>query len=483
MEIKDYTLGDFQKAYREGELKPAEVIADLWKRAEKIDPEIKAMVRMIKEPPNEFGKPGGSPLWGVPYAAKENILTKGLETTACSNILKGFTAPFSATGIKRIEAKGSVLMGKTNCDAFAHGVSTENSDFFMTRNPWDLDRVAGGSSGGSAAAVAAGMVPFALGTDTGGSVRQPAAFCGVVGMKPTYGRVSRYGLMAMASSTDVLGVVARTVKDAATVVEAIAGDDRMDATCSQLLVSEYPDKLDEMDYTKIKIGVPREMIEGMDEEVRPVLETAIAHLEDLGAKLVEVELTQAKYSIPAYYQVVSAEISSNLARYDGIKYGYAWDGQVESLDEFYRKTRGTGFGAEAKRRIFLGTFALSSGYIDEYYAKATQVRNKIRDEFKELYKKVDYLAMPMTPGLPFKAGEKSDDPLKMYLEDYYTAPTSLAGLPAISVPCGFAQPAGGGKDLPVGMQVVGNYFDEVGLFQLAYGYEQAEGWYKKRPKW
>lgn len=482
MELNDYTLDDFAAGYRSGELEPREVAAEFWQRAKKIDPEIKAMVRMIEDPPSEFGEPQGA-LWGVPYAAKENILTKGLETTACSNILKGFVAPFSATGIKKIEAEGAILLGKTNCDAFAHGSSTENSDFFVSRNPWDLERVPGGSSGGSAAAVAAGMVPFALGTDTGGSVRQPAAFCGVVGLKPTYGRVSRYGLMAMASSTDVLGVITRTVKDAATVLRTMAGVDRRDATTSELLVSEYPDRLDEMDYSKIKVGVPREMIDGVDAEMKPVLEKAVAHLENLGVELLDIDLEMAKYSIPAYYQVVSAEISSNLARFDGIKYGYAWDGRAESLAEFYRKTRGSGFGREAKRRIFLGTFALSSGYVDEYYTKGTQVRNKIKEEFKEVFKKVNYLAMPMTPGLPFKIGEKSEDPLKMYLEDYYTVPISLSGLPAISVPCGFAIPLDGDKELPVGMQLVGNYFDEVGLFQLAHGYEQLEGWFKQRPKW
>ena len=399
-------------------------------------------------------------LTGIPYLAKDNYLTKGVRTTAASKILENYIAPYDATVIKRLREAGAVLLGKTNLDEFAHGSSTENSAFGVVKNPHDVSRVAGGSSGGSAAAVAANMCLFALGSDTSGSIRCPASFCGVVGLKPTYGRASRFGIVAMTSSTDVPGPLAKTAADAAFVQQIISGHDKNDFTTVERAVPDFsPDVAS--DVAGLKIGVPDEFfISEMDQAVAEKIKETIAALKARGAKIINVSLPHTKYALPVYYIITPSEVSSNLGRYDGIRYGFSAQKEAENLADIYFKTRGRGFGQEPKRRIMLGTYVLSAGYYDAYYVQAQKVRTIINREFDEVFKKVDVLVTPATPGTAFKIGVKKD-PLSMYLEDIFTLSPSLAGLPAISVPCGLVD------NLPVGCQIIGRKFAEGMVMKVA----------------
>jgi aspartyl-tRNA(Asn)/glutamyl-tRNA(Gln) amidotransferase subunit A len=409
------------------------------------------------------------PLAGVPVALKDNLCTRGMRTTASSKIIENFVPPYDATVVRRLEAAGAVIVGKTNCDEFAMGSSNENSAFGPVRNPWATDRTPGGSSGGSAAAVASRSVPVALGSDTGGSIRQPGSFCGVVGLKPTYGRVSRYGLLAFASSLDQIGPLTRTVGDAATTLSVIAGADAADATSSQKPVPDFTAALSGR-VDGVRIGVPRSFVsEGVEEGVRRALDASLDTLRDAG------ELPHAKYAIPVYYLVATAEASSNLARYDGVRYGHR-AGNAGDLKEMYSRSRDEGFGPEVKRRIMLGTYVLSAGYYDAFYLKAQQVRTLLRRDYEDAFKKVDVVAMPASPVPAFRLGEKTADPLQMYLTDIFTVSANLAGLPGISVPCGFA-----GDRLPVGLQLTGRMFDEETILRVADAYERITDWHRQAP--
>ncbi|MDQ3009283.1 MAG: Asp-tRNA(Asn)/Glu-tRNA(Gln) amidotransferase subunit GatA [Acidobacteriota bacterium] len=411
------------------------------------------------------------PLAGIPVAIKDNMCTEGIRTTCGSRIMGNYVPQYTATAVKKLEAAGAIIIGKTNLDEFAMGGSTENSAFGTARNPHNPEYVPGGSSGGSAVAVAADHVPVALGSDTGGSIRQPASFCGVVGLKPTYGRVSRFGLVAFASSLDQIGPFATNVKDAARMLQVIAGHDRHDATSASIEVPDYLNALTG-DIKGLRVGVPPECFgEGLDGEVKAKVEAAINKLKDRGAEIVEVHLPHTKYAIAVYYLIATAEASSNLARFDGVRYGFRAK-EARSLSELYRRTRDQGFGAEVKRRIMLGTFALSSGYYDAYYEKAQRVRAMLVNDFAEAFKKCDVIATPTAPTPPFKIGDKSDDPLAMYLCDIYTVTINLAGVPAISVPCGTSSSNSAAGGLPIGLQLIGNHFDEARLLNTAYAYEQ-----------
>jgi aspartyl-tRNA(Asn)/glutamyl-tRNA(Gln) amidotransferase subunit A len=410
------------------------------------------------------------PLSGVPVAIKDVILTRGLPTTCASRMLENFIAPYNATAVERLESAGAVVLGKTNCDEFAMGSSTENSGFFPTRNPHDFTRVPGGSSGGSAAAVAAHLATVSLGSDTGGSIRQPAAFCGVVGMMGTYGRVSRYGLVAFASSLDHIGPFGRSVRDVARTLKVIAGRDPLDSTSADVAVEDYESALDGK-VSGMKVGVPDEYFEGLNPEIRTNIEKGISLLEKLGCEIVPIRLPHTEYAIACYYIICTAEASSNLARYDGVRYGFR-AAEYSDLRDMYRKTRDQGFGAEVKRRIMLGTYVLSSGYYDAYYLKAQRVRTLIARDFVEAFDDVDVIVAPTSPIPPFKLGERVDDPLQMYLADIYTVTASLAGIPGISVPCGKLK---GNSPLPVGMQIFARHFDEARLLKVADAFEKAGG--------
>jgi aspartyl-tRNA(Asn)/glutamyl-tRNA(Gln) amidotransferase subunit A len=407
------------------------------------------------------------PLGGVPVGIKDVMSTRGLRTTAGSKILEEYIPPYDCTAVARMEAAGALVLGKMNCDEFAMGSSNENSAYHPVRNPRDLSRVPGGSSGGSAAAVAAGMAVVTLGSDTGGSIRQPASFCGVVGLMPTYGRVSRYGLIAFASSLDHIGPLSKTVKDAALVLRTIAGRDPMDATSADVPVPDYVAELDKP-VRGMKLGVAKEYFgEGLDDEVRQAVEAAIDKLKALGCEIVPVSLPHTPYAIPTYYLIATAEASSNLARYDGVRYSHRASG-VRTLSEMYRRSRDEGFGAEVKRRIMLGTYALSAGYYDAYYLKAQKVRTLLTRDFDEAFRTVDAILTPTSPTAAFRLGEKSNDPLSMYLADIYTVTADLAGIPGISVPCGETK-----EKLPIGLQILGKHFDESTILRVAHAYEQA----------
>jgi aspartyl-tRNA(Asn)/glutamyl-tRNA(Gln) amidotransferase subunit A len=409
-------------------------------------------------------------LYGAPIAIKDNICVRGLQTSCGSRILGDYQPPYDATVVERLNAAGAVIVGKTNCDEFAMGSSNENSAYGAVRNPWDTARVPGGSSGGSAAAVAARIVPVALGSETGGSVRQPAALCGIVGLKPTYGRVSRYGLVAFGSSLDQVSVFGQTVLDAAMVLQTIAGRDERDSTTADVEVPDYAgDLLSSGDIRGARIGVPRSLFgEGLDAEVRASVERAIEVYRDLGAEIVEVELPHAKYSIAVYYILATAEASSNLARFDGVRYGFRTE-EARTLSEMYRRTREEGFGAEVKRRIMLGTYVLSSGYYEAYYRKAQLGRSLLKEDFRQAFERCDAIATPTTPTPAFLIGEKTDDPLSMYLSDIYTCTANLVGIPGVSIPCGLS-----GDGLPIGFQLMARHWNESALLGLARAYEQAQ---------
>ncbi|HEX7281724.1 MAG TPA: Asp-tRNA(Asn)/Glu-tRNA(Gln) amidotransferase subunit GatA [Vicinamibacterales bacterium] len=422
--------------------------------------------------------PVTGPLHGVPIAIKDNMCTAGVPTTASSKILSGFIPPYNATVIERLEAAGAVIVGKTNLDEFAMGSSTENSALGPSRNPWDVTRTPGGSSGGSAAAVAARMVPVALGSDTGGSIRQPAALCGVAGLKPTYGRVSRYGLLAFASSLDQIGPFAETVDDVAQVFQVIGGVDRRDATSS---AEAMPDAIGALDgnIKGLRIGVPKAFLaEGIDADVLRAFNDGLQVLQSRGATLVDIELPHAGYGIPVYYLVATAEASSNLARYDGVRYGYrARLDRDDGLRQMYERTRDEGFGAEVKRRIMLGTYVLSAGYYDAYYLKAQQVRTLLRQDYEHAFETVDLVATPTTPTPAFKLGEKTSDPVQMYLNDIFTVSANLTGLPALSVPCGFS-----GTKLPLGLQLTGRMFDETTLLRAGDAFQRDTNFHTESPQ-
>jgi len=415
------------------------------------------------------------PLAGVPLAIKDNICVRGLQVSCGSRILGPYHPQYNATVVDRLLHAGAVVVGKTNCDEFAMGSSNENSAFGPVKNPWDTSRVPGGSSGGSAAAVAAGIVPVALGSDTGGSVRQPAALCGVVGLKPTYGRISRYGLVAFGSSLDQIGVFARNAVDAATVLQTIAGRDSHDATTADVPVPNYIGET-EKNLEGLRIGVSRALLgEGVDDEVRAAIEAAIQSYKQLGATIVDIDLPHAKYAIAVYYIIATAEASSNLARYDGVRYGFRAE-DAPGLRDMYRKTRDEGFGPEVKRRIMLGTYVLSAGYYDAYYLKAQKVRTLLRRDFIKAFSDCDAILTPTTPTPAFKFGEKVDDPLAMYLNDIYTVTANLAGIPGISVPCGLSS-----ERLPIGMQLLGPYWSEATLLRLAHQYLLANPFNERPP--
>jgi aspartyl-tRNA(Asn)/glutamyl-tRNA(Gln) amidotransferase subunit A len=416
-----------------------------------------------------------APLAGVPIAVKDNICVNGVRTTAASHMLERFVPPYDATVVKKLEAAGAVIVGKTNCDEFAMGSSTENSAFGPSRNPWARDHIPGGSSGGSAVAVAAGMSPLALGSDTGGSIRQPASLCGIAGLKPTYGRVSRYGLIAFASSLDQIGPLAHTAYDAALALSVLAGADSYDSTASQETVPDYVAALTG-DVRGVRLGVPRTMLEqGVDDSVRGCFSGALEVFRARGAELVDIELPHARFAIATYYVVATAEASSNLARYDGVRYGFRAEG-ARDLREMYGKTRSRGFGPEVKRRIMLGTYVLSAGYYDAYYLKAQQVRTLIRRDYEDAFRNVDAVVMPTSPTPAFKIGERVEDPLALYLVDIFTVSANLAGLPALSVPCGLTS-----NRLPIGLQLTGKPFDEATLLKIGDSYERDTNWWKECP--
>jgi aspartyl-tRNA(Asn)/glutamyl-tRNA(Gln) amidotransferase subunit A len=483
LEITGLTIHELSEGLKNKEFTSKELTEAYLGRIEEVDPKVRAYITVTRKEALESAEDADkklqegsdtTPLTGIPIAVKDIFCTRGIRTTCASKILEGFIPPYDATVVKRLKTAGAVILGKVNMDEFAMGSSTENSAFFPTQNPWSIGRVPGGSSGGSAAAVAADECAASVGTDTGGSIRQPAACCGVVGLKPTYGRVSRYGMIAFASSLDQGGPITKDVTDAAIILNIIAGHDPFDTTSMDALVPDYKEGL--KDGVKgIKVGIPKEyFIEGIDKEVEGAVREAIGVLKDGGAELVDISLPHTEYAISVYYLVATAEASSNLARYDGVKYGLRVD-EGGGLMDMYRLTRDRGFGSEVKRRIMLGTYALSAGYYDAYYRKASQVRTLIKRDFEEAFKKCDVIATPTSPTPAFKIGEKIDDPLTMYLSDIFTISCNLAGIPGISIPCGLT-----GDGLPVGLQILGRPLDEETVLKTAYGYEQATEWHKKK---
>ena len=472
-------IADLQSLLRRREVSPREVLDALRARIEDVDGEVDAYLSTNFEAATTEAEKANVdlPLGGVPIAIKDIISVAGEPCTCASKILRGYRALYDATVIQKLRAAGAIPFGKTNMDEFAMGSSTENSGVKLTRNPWDLSRVPGGSSGGSAAAVAADAAFGALGTDTGGSIRQPAALSGIVGFKPSYGRVSRFGLVAFASSLDQAGPLTKTVRDAALIMNAIAGHDPQDSTCLNEPVPDYTAALGR-DLRGVRLGLPKEyMIEGIEPQVKSAIDAAIAQFETLGVEIVDVSLPQTDYAIAVYYILATAEASANLARFDGVRYGHRAENPKDLLDH-YGRTREEGFGPEVKRRIILGTYVLSSGYYDAYYLRAQKVRELIRQDFAKAFEKVDVLISPTSPVPAFKLGERMDDPLQMYLADIFTSPANLAGICGISVPCGFAETDG--HRLPVGLQLLGKAFDEGRILQIAHAYEQSTDWHKAR---
>jgi aspartyl-tRNA(Asn)/glutamyl-tRNA(Gln) amidotransferase subunit A len=474
------TIHEAHRLLKEKKISSVELTKQYLARIKKVEPKVKAFTTVTEELALQQAKKADEaiatgkiqPMTGIPIAIKDVICTKGVRTTCSSKMLENFVPPYDATVMEKLNDAGAVMLGKANMDEFAMGSSTENSAFFATHNPWDLNRVPGGSSGGSAVAVAAGEAVCALGSDTGGSIRQPAGFCSVVGMKPTYGRVSRYGLVAFASSLDQIGPLTRDVTDCALLMNVIADYDKRDSTSVPEPVPDYTKSL-KPDLKGMKLGIPKEYyVEGMQEGVADAMKIAIKKLEELGAKLEEMSLPHTPYALAVYYIIAPSEASANLARYDGVKFGYSYKG--DTMWESMEKTRGNGFGEEVKRRIMLGTYALSAGYYDAWYLKAQKVRTLIRREFDKVFEKYDALVTPTSPTVPFKIGERTDDPLTMYLSDICTLPANIAGVPGISIQAGFVD------GLPVGMQILGKNFGEETILHVAYAYEQATDWHKRR---
>jgi aspartyl-tRNA(Asn)/glutamyl-tRNA(Gln) amidotransferase subunit A len=459
-------------------VEPCDLLTKLAGLIKEKDVKIRSYLRFDVEHSISIAKkaPQNKILSGIPIAIKDNICEEGVPTTCASKVLEGFKPPYDATVIRKLKRHGAVPFGKTNMDEFAFGSSTESSFYHATKNPWDITRVPGGSSGGSAAAVAAGLAVCALGSDTGGSIRQPASFCGVVGLKPTYGRVSRYGLIAFASSLDQIGPITRTVEDSASILQAIAGYDPLDSTSADMPVPDYSKSLIQ-DVKGLRIGIPEEcFVQGLEKGVENSIKQAISLLEKLGCQIVKIKLPHMEYCIATYCIVATAEASSNLARFDAVRFGFRTNEQGLDAIQMVSKSRGLGFGAEAKRRILLGTYVLSSGYYDAYYLKAQKVRTLIKKDFEHAFEGCDCIIMPTSPTPAFKIGEKTKEPLAMYLSDIFTISVNLAGLPAISVPCGFSS-----VGLPIGMQIIGRLFDEPTLFRVGFTYQCNTEWHKRMP--
>lgn len=479
--LTSLSISELQSQLRSKAVSPVEVLEALDQRIAAVDPKVQAYLSRNLDAARELAKSAdvSLPLGGVPIAIKDVINVKGEPCTCGSRILNGYRSPYDATVIKKLRAAGAIPFGRTNMDEFAMGSSTENSGIHPTYNPWDTTRIPGGSSGGSAAVVAADEAFGSLGSDTGGSIRQPAALCGVVGFKPSYGRVSRFGLVAFASSLDQIGPFSKTVRDCGMILNAIAGNDPQDSTSLKEPVPDYTSKLGE-DLKGIKIGMPREyFIEGIDPQVDQAVRAAIRQYESLGAEIVEISLPHTDHAVGVYYIIATAEASANLARFDGVRYGHRAE-NITNLLEHYGRTREEGFGPEVKRRIILGTYVLSSGYYDAYYLSAQKVRTLIRNDFTTAFQNVDAIICPTSPEPAFKIGDRSNDPLKMYLADIFTIAANLAGICGISLPCGFATVEG--KQLPVGLQLLGKPFDETNLLKIAHAYEQSTDWHKARPQ-
>ncbi len=478
MELLNKSLRELHRLIKKKEVKPSEVLRELLNRIDETEDKLNAYITVSREKAEKKAKLADEELvklsedevpelFGIPLSIKDNINVENVRMTCGSKILKDFVSPYDATVIKRLRGKGAIFVGKNNLDEFAMGSSTETSFFGPTRNPWDLERVPGGSSGGSAASVSARSAIASLGSDTGGSIRQPASFCGVVGLKPTYGRVSRYGLTAFASSLDQIGPITKSVEDAAYLLNVIAGQDSKDATSAKVPVPNFLEALNG-EVKGLKAGLPREyFVEGVEPEVKEAVLNAVKELEKLGVEVVEVSLPNTKYAVETYYIIAPAEASSNLGRFDGVRYTYRAKDYKDLID-MYKKTRAEGFGDEVKRRIMIGTYTLSAGYYDAYYLKAQKVRTLIYQGFQSVFKEVDFLITPVSPETAFKIGEKSSDPIKMYLSDIFTIAVNLAGLPAISVPCGFDS-----KGLPIGLQVIGKAFDEETVLKVADAVEKS----------
>ncbi len=481
--MQDFSIVEISKALAKKEFSSVELTQHYLDRINTHDSQLNSFITVTDELALEQAKAAderirkgeSGVLLGVPYAHKDIFCTSGVKTSCGSRMLDNFTAPYNANVTDLLNQAGAVMLGKTNMDEFAMGSSNETSFYGSVKNPWDTAYVPGGSSGGSASAVAARLAPIATGTDTGGSIRQPAALCGITGIKPSYGRVSRYGMIAFASSLDQGGSFARSSEDAAQLLQAIAGFDLRDSTSIDRPVPNFSADLDKP-LKGLKIGLPKEYFaEGLDAEVEKVVQTAIKEYENLGAKVIEISLPNSKLSVPVYYVVAPAECSSNLSRYDGVRYGHRCKDPV-NLDDLYFRSRGEGFGKEVKRRIMIGTYALSAGYYDAYYLKAQQIRRLISDDFTQAFKEVDVIMSPTSPSAAFKIGEKSDDPVTMYLSDIYTIAVNLAGLPGMSIPAGFV------NSLPVGLQIIGSYWGEAQLLNVAHQFQQATDWHKQKPK-
>ena len=484
MQLYKLTIHEAGKLLKSREITSEQLTRAVLERIEKLDDKIGAYLtvsgelalKQAKEADLVIAGGNGTPLTGIPLAIKDLICTKGIRTTCASAMLEQFVPPYDATVMEKLNRQGAIMVGKTNMDEFAMGSSTEHSAFKPTRNPWDMDRIPGGSSGGSAAATAAGMCIGAIGSDTGGSIRQPASHCSVTGLKPTYGRVSRYGLVAFASSLDQIGPITKDVTDAAIILNAIAGYDPKDSTSLRETVPDFTSAL-KKGLKGIRVGIPREYFEteGVDPSVVESVQKAVSAICETGAERVEISLPQSKYGVAAYYVIAPCEASSNLARYDGVKYGFRAPGKTDII-EMYRATRSKGFGAEVKRRIIIGTYCLSAGYYDAYYGKASQVRTLIMEDYKKAFESCDVILSPVAPTPAFKIGEKVNDPLTMYLSDIFTLSVNLAGIPGISVPCGFSP-----EGLPIGLQILGNHLCEEKILKVAYNFEQATEFHKKKP--
>lgn len=484
--LSSLTISQAHDKLKAKTISAVELVQDCLSRIKSVDGKLNAVVYNNGDKALEEAKiidakgDFSSPLTGIPYLAKDVFCEKDVPTTACSNMLrsKDFRPAYDSTTTKRLKAVGAISIGKVNTDEFTMGASTETSCYGVTKNPWDVTRVAGGSSGGPAAAVSADECLFALGTDTGGSIRQPASFCGITGIRPTYGRTSRYGAMSMASSLDTIGPMCKNVEDMAITLQAMAGVDPLDATTSNIAVPDYRSLL-KKDMKGVRIGIPKEyVIDGMKPEVMAAFEESKKVCASLGATLVDISLPHTKYGVATYYVLCPCEVSSNMARYDGIRYGHTVKeaAEVGNLVEYYQAVRSEGFGPEVKRRIMIGTFALSSGYYDAYYVKAQKVRTLIKQDFDEAFKKVDVILSPVSPHWAFTVGANSNDPLAMYLEDVFTIPQVMAGIPCLSVPCGFSK-----EGMPIGLQMMGRQWDEAGILSAAFAYEQATQWHMKRP--